>query len=313
VIAVGADKLFFPDRKAEMFRAFNGGTDVHLMQDTHRLLAALGQSVVPADIKDDMQFGAADRSFFMDVYAGLTRQHMARYGTSAQHLATIAAKNHRHSVHNPKAQYRVPMTTEQVLRDVPVVWPLTRAMCAPMSDGAAAVVLCNEAGRKRLGLRRLVTVASSVIVTSTDREPDDYERHTGRIAAQRAYDKAGVGPADMSLAELHDATSFAEVLQAENLGFCDRGDGGPLAMTGATALGGRIPINVSGGLVSKGHPIGATGIVMVHDVVRQIRGEAGPAQVPGARFGVVENGGGFWGVEEAATAVHVIGPLRKEA
>jgi acetyl-CoA acyltransferase len=260
-----------------------------------------------------MQFGAPGRSFFMDVYAGLTRQHMARFGTTRTQIAAIAAKNHGHSVHSSKAQYRVPMTTEPVLADVPVVWPLTRAMCAPMSDGAAAVVLCNDAGRKRLGLRRLVVVASSVIVTSSDREPDDYDRHTGRIAANLAYEKAGVGPSDMSLAELHDATSFAEVLQAENLGFCARGDGGSLALSGATTLGGRIPINVSGGLVSKGHPIGATGVVMVHDVVRQIRGEAGSSQVPDARFGVIENGGGFVGIEEAATAVHVIGPLFKKA
>jgi acetyl-CoA acetyltransferase len=117
----------------------------------------------------------------------------------------------------------------------------------------------------------------------------------------------------MSLAELHDATSFAEVLQAENLGFCPRGEGGALAASGATALGGRIPINVSGGLVSKGHPIGATGVVMVYDMVRQLRGEAQAAQVPDARFGVIENGGGFLGVEEAATAVHVLGPLYQEA
>jgi acetyl-CoA acetyltransferase len=281
------------------------------MRQTHERLAALGGDVVPAG-DSDMRLDTSARSFFMDIYAGLTRQHMARFGTTRQQLAAIAAKNHRHSVHNRKAQYRIPMTTEEVLADVPVVWPLTRAMCAPMSDGAAAVVLCSDAARRRFGLRRLVAVASSVIVTSSDRDPDDYDRHTGRIAATRAYEKAGVGPEDMSLAELHDATSFAEVLQAENLGFCESGGGGALAMSGATTLGGRIPINVSGGLVSKGHPIGATGIVMVHDVVRQLRGEANSSQVPGARLGVIENGGGFWGVEEAATAVHVLGPVFKE-
>ena len=312
VLAVGADKLFFPEKKAEMFRAFNGGTDVHLMRQTYERLAGLGKAAVPPGVPDDMAFGAPDRSFFMDIYAGLARQHMTRFGTSVDQLAAIAAKNHGHSVHNPKAQYRMPISAQQVLSDAPVVWPLTRAMCAPLSDGAAAVVLCSEAGRRRLGLTRLVSVASTVIVTSSDREPDDYERHTGRIAARQAYERAGVGPGDMGLAEVHDATSFAEVLQAENLGFCASGEGGALAMSGATTLGGRIPINVSGGLVSKGHPIGATGIVMIHDVVRQLRGEAGAAQVEGARFGVIENGGGFWGVEEAATAVHVIGPLRKD-
>lgn len=309
VIAVGADKQFFPDKKAEMFKAFMGGADVHLMKETFDRLASLGKSAVPASIVDDMEMGAPGRSFFMDIYAGLARHHMALFGTTQEQIAAVAAKNHRHSVYNERAQYRNAMTNDEVMADRPVVWPLTRSMCSPVSDGAAAVVLVSEAGRKRIGSRRAVKVASSVIVTSSDREPEDYDRHTGRVAALKAYERAGVGPEDMSLAEVHDATSFAEVLQSENLGFCARGEGGPLALSGATSLGGRIPINVSGGLISKGHPIGATGIVMIHDVVRQLRGEAGPAQVQGARFGVIENGGGFWGVEEAATAVHVLGPL----
>ena len=203
------------------------------------------------------------------------------------------------------------MTTEEVLNDVPVVWPLTRSMCSPISDGAAAVVLVSEKALKQLGSRRAVKVASSVIVSSSERDPDDYDHHSGLIAARKAYEQAGVGPKDMSLAELHDATAFAEVLQSENLGFCARGEGGPMALSGDTSLGGRIPINVSGGLVSKGHPIGATGLVMVHDIVTQLRGEAGGGQVEGARFGVIENGGGLLGVEDAATAVHVLGPLIK--
>ena len=309
VIAVGSDKQFFPDKPVEMLKAFQGGTDVHLVQEFFARLVSLGRSVVPASVVEDMQFGAPGRSFFMDIYAGLARHHMAMFGTTQEHFAAVAAKNHGHSVHNPFAQYRTPMTTAEVLADKAVVWPLTRSMCSPVSDGAAAAVLVSEAGRKRLGTRRAVKLAASVIVTSSDREPTDYEHHTGRIAALKAYEKAGVGPDDMSVCELHDATSFAEVLQAENLGFCARGEGGPLAMSGATTLGGRIPINVSGGLVSKGHPTGATGVVMVHDIVRQLRGEAGAGQVAGARFGVVENGGGFWGVEEAATAVTVLGPL----
>lgn len=309
VIAVGADKQFFPDKKAEMFKAFMGGADVHLIRETFDRLALLGKSAVPASVPDDMECGAPGRSYFMDIYAGLARHHMALFGTTREQLAAIAAKNHRHSVHNERAQYRNAMTTEEVMNDRSVVWPLTRPMCSPVSDGAAAVVLVSEAGRRRLGIRKAVKLSASVIVTSSDREPEDYERHAGRIAAMKAYDRAGVGPGDMSLAELHDATSFAEVVQSENLGFCARGDGGPLALSGTTTLGGRIPINVSGGLVSKGHPIGATGLIMIHDVTRQLRGEAGRSQVDGARFGVIENGGGFWGVEEAATAVHVLGPL----
>ncbi|TCG02377.1 thiolase [Paraburkholderia strydomiana] len=311
VLAVGADKLFYPDKKEAMFKAFNGGTDVHLVNETFERLANLGKSAVPPGVEDDMRIGAPGRSFFMDIYAGLTRQHMAKFGTTAEQIAAIAAKNHRHSVHNPRAQYRKPMTTEEVLNDAPVVWPLTRSMCSPISDGAAATVLVSEKALKQLGSRRAVKVAASVIVSSSDRDPDDYERHSGLIAARKAYEQARVGPEDMSLAELHDATAFAEVLQSENLGFCARGEGGPLGVSGQTSLGGRIPINVSGGLISKGHPIGGTGLVMIHDVVTQLRGEAGSGQVAGARFGIIENGGGLLGVEDAATAVHVLGPLIK--
>lgn len=309
VIAVGADKQFFPDRPDDMFRAFNGGTDVYKVRDFFDPLVSLGKAAVPDSVLDDIQFGAPGRTFFMDLYAAVARHHMALYGTTQEQLAAIAAKNHRHSAHNPHAQYRTPMTAEEVMADRQVVWPFTRSMCSPVSDGAAAVVLMSDSARKRLGAKRTVRVASSVIVTSSDRDPADFDRHTGRVAALKAYEKAGVGPEDMNVAEVHDATSIAEVIQAENLGFCPRGEGGAYALTGATTLGGKIPINVSGGLISKGHPVGATGLIMVHDLVTQLRGEAGSAQVQGARFAVAENGGGFWGVEEAATAVHVLGPL----
>lgn len=309
VIAVGADKLFYPDKKDAMFAAFNGGTDVHRTEEIFNRLASLGKSAVPADVEDDLRIGAPGRSFFMDLYAGMARQHMAQFGTTFEQIAAGSAKNHTHAQFNPNAQYRKPMTAEDVMNDVSIVWPLTRAMCAPISDGAAAVVLVSEEGRRKLGGGRMVNVGASVIVTGTSREPSDYDNHTGRLAALRAYERAGVGPEDVNLVELHDATSFAEIVQVENLGLCARGEGGPLTASGATALGGRVPVNVSGGLVSKGHPIGATGLVMIHDVVTQIRGEAGAGQVEGARIGVVENGGGFLDVEEAATAVHVIGPL----
>lgn len=311
VLAVGADKMFFPDRKDAMFKAFSGGADVYQVEETFARLSSLGKSVVPANVQEDMRIGAPGRSFFMDLYAGMTRQHMAHFGTTQEQIAAAAAKNHRHSVHNPRAQYRVPMTTEEVMADRPVVWPLTRSMCSPLSDGAAAVVLVSERMRRQLGGGRAVRIASSVIVSSTDREPWDYDRHTGRLAALKAYEQAGVGAEDMHLCELHDATAFAEILQSENLGFCPRGEGGPLALSGATELGGRIPINVSGGLISRGHPIAATGLAMVHDVTMQLRGEAGSGQVQGARMGIVENGGGFWGVEEAATAVHILGPVMR--
>jgi acetyl-CoA acetyltransferase len=242
----------------------------------------------------------------MDIYGGLTRQHMQRFGTTVRQLAAAAAKNHANSAHNPNAQYTQAMTIEQVLDDRPVTWPLTRAMCAPLSDGAAAAVLCAEPALARLARGRAARVLASVVVTGTDREPGDYAHHCGRLAAERAYAQAGLGPQDMDVAEVHDATSFAEILQIENLGFCAMGEGGPTTERGDTALGGRIPVNTSGGLVSKGHPIAATGLAMMHEIVTQLRGEAGARQVADARAGIVENGGGFWGVEEAATAITIL-------
>jgi acetyl-CoA acyltransferase len=300
-LVVGAEKMIFPDRKREMFDAFRGGADVHLMAQTTERLAKLGEDIVPPGIPEP-----AERSFFMDIYAALARLHMKTYGTTTRQIAAAAAKNHDHSVHNPNAQYRAPMSIEAVLADHPIVWPLTRSMCAPMSDGAAAVLLASEAGVRRLGGSRAVRLRAVALASGTDRAPDNYLRHTGRIAAAKAYEMAGLGAGDMQVAEVHDATAFGEILQVENLGLVAPGEGGPAVERGDTRIGGRLPVNTSGGLVSKGHPIAATGAAMIHEIVTQLRGEAGARQVEGACTGIVENGGGFWGVEEAATAVAVL-------
>ncbi len=304
-LAVGAEKMFFPAKKREMFQAFLGGTDIYLMDQTRARLAEIGAGIeIPACSGET---DPSERSFFMDIYAGFAKQHMQLYGTTQRQLAAAAAKNHRHSTMNPLAQYRIEMTVEEVLADKPIVWPLTRAMCAPISDGASAAILCSAATLSRIAARRrAIRIRGSALVSSSDRDPADLARHAGVFAAQKAYDQAGLGPSDIDVAEVHDATSFAEILQTENLGLCPRGVGGPAAERGETALGGRIPVNTSGGLVSKGHPIAATGIAMMHEIVAQLRGEAGARQVDGARIGIVENGGGFWGVEEAATAVTIL-------
>jgi len=179
-------------------------------------------------------------------------------------------------------------------------------MCAPISDGAAAAVVCHARALQRFDHARAVRISGMALASSSDRDATNYDRHVGRVAALQAYEAAGVGPEDIDVAEVHDACSFAEIVQTENLGFCERGAGGPLAERGDTRLGGRIPINPSGGLVSKGHPVGATGLIQIHEMVAQLRREAGKRQVEGARLALAENGGGFWGVEEAATAVTIL-------
>jgi acetyl-CoA acetyltransferase len=177
-------------------------------------------------------------------------------------------------------------------------------MCAPMSDGAAALVVTSNPALA--GRARAVRVRGMGVSSSSDRSPDGYDRHLTRVAATAAYERAGVGPEDIHVAELHDASAIAEILHSENVGFCAYGDGGPLAESGATALGGRLPINVSGGLLSKGHPIGATGAIQLVELVTQLRGEAGERQVAGARMALAENGGGFHGIEEAACVVTIL-------
>lgn len=303
-LVVGVDKLSCAD-KERSFAVFDGAWDVHLAQQQIKMLADLAPGVRPP--ADYVEPGR--RSVFMDIYASLARLHMQAFGTTQRQIAAVAAKNHGHSTRNPKAQFQYPLSIEEVLGARAVSWPLTLPMCAPIGDGAAAAIVCNDAGLRRLhsSRKRTVRLYASVLRTATERAADDYRHHLCHLAAMEAYEKAGVGPGDMSLAEVHDATAFAEIQQTEALGFCALGEGGPLAESGATSLGGRIPVNANGGLLSRGHPIGATGLAQVHEMVTQLRGEAGARQVGGSRFAIAENGGGFNGVEEAVTCITILG------
>ena len=208
---------------------------------------------------------------------------------------------------NPLSQYTHAMSIEDVLADKAVSFPLTRSMCAPVSDGAAAMVVVSGSWLSRNPRPRVIAVrACELRAGRPGRDPEDYDSHVGVRTATAAYEAAGLGPRDIDVAEVHDATAFGEILQIENLGIAARGDGGPVSERGDTALGGHCPVNPSGGLVSKGHPIAATGIIQLHELVAQLRGEAGARQVPGARTGIAENGGGFVGVEDAACVVTIL-------
>lgn len=300
VLVVGAEKMFFLSKREEMFRAFLGGTDIHVLDEARARLEA----IAPAGERELASSG--DHSFFMDMYAAFARLHMQLYGTTERQIAAAAAKNHRNSVHNELSQYRFAMSVDEVLADKPIKFPLTRSMCAPISDGAAAAVVCTKRGLKRIAGERAVRIRSIALASGMDRASDDFEHHIGKLSADRAYEEAGIGPDEVSLAEVHDACSFAELLQIENLGFCKRGESGPMTERGETAIGGRVPVNPSGGLVSKGHPVGATGLIQLYELATQLRGEAGHRQVENARIAVAENGGGFLDVEEAATAVTIL-------
>lgn len=302
-LAVGAEKMLHPDKK-KSFQVFDGAWDVHGAEENLGALLKLGEGAQPPEDKAEPP---AQRSLFMDIYAAWARFHMATFGTTEKQIATVASKNHKHSTFNPLSQYQNEVSIEEVLAARLVSWPLTVPMCAPISDGGAAAVLCSKEALARFPDAVPVKVHASTLVSGDDRASEAVEQHIGRRAALAAYEAAGLAPEDMSVAEVHDATAFAEVQQAENLGFCAFGEGGALAESGATSLGGRIPINPSGGLESKGHPIGATGLGQIYELTQQLRGRAGDRQVEDARFAIAENGGGFYGGEDAATCITILG------
>jgi acetyl-CoA acetyltransferase len=303
-LAIGAEKLFSEDRP-RMMSVFDSAWDVSDESAIRKRLIDLGKGVhVPEGSTSPRPY-----SSFMDVYAAFARQHMREYGTTQRQIAAIAAKNHRHSVNNPLAQFRNEYSVDEILAAPPITYPLTLPMCAPISDGAAAAIVATSVGMKRLGVggSRAVRILATVIQTGGDRDALSAREHITSLAANRAYERAALGPADISVAEVHDATAIGELIQTENLGFCQFGEGGELAESGATTIGNRIPVNPSGGLESNGHPVAATGLGQIHELVKQLRGEAGNRQVDGAKIGLAENGGGLHGVEEAVASITILG------
>jgi acetyl-CoA acetyltransferase len=303
-LAIGAEKMFSTDRD-RMFSVFDSAWDVANAEQVKARLLALGAGVaVPDGTTSTKPYSA-----FMDVYAAFSRAHMKRFGSTQRQLAAVSAKNHCHSVHNPLSQYRLAYSVEEVLAAAPITYPLTLPMCSPISDGAAAAVLCTKAALKKWNIdpKRAIRVLASIVHTGSDRDDSQFDQHCTALAAKRAYELAGVGPQDVSVAEVHDATAMGEIIQVENLGFCEFGDGGLIAERGETSIGGRIPVNPSGGLESKGHPVGATGLAQIYELVMQLRGEAGARQVENARIALAENGGGLHGIEEAVACITILG------
>ncbi len=302
-LAVGAEKMCHTDSNLSM-AAFQGSWDRANSGNTIDKLQAMS-AAMPTPEEDASR--ESTRTVFMDIYAAFAKYHMGRFGTTQRQIAAVAAKNHRHSVENPLSQYRSPFTIDEVLSSRLIAWPFTLPMCSPISDGAAASIVCSASALKRMkNLSRAVKIRACCLMNGGRREHTEIEKHISRRAALRAYETAGVSPQDIDVVECHDATAFGEIQQSENLGFFDFGDGGPGAERGDTALGGRIPFNPSGGLESKGHPIGATGLGQIHELVTQLRGEAGSRQVKGARLALQENGGGLIGIEEAAVVVSIL-------
>lgn len=294
-LAVGAEKLTHDD-KARSFAAIGTAVD-------QGEIAELRQRWAPGGCEGSTAPGGADdgkRSVFMDFYAKKTRDYMERSGAGVRDLAQVAVKNHRHAALNPLAQYRDEVTAEEVLASRQVSPPLTLLMCSAIGDGAAALVVCSADLAQRLGAP--VRVRACALASGQDGAP------AGAVerAAAAAYEQSGLGPGDVDVVELHDAAAPAELMEYEHLGLCAPGDGPRLLSGGATALGGRLPVNPSGGLLSKGHPIGATGCGQLTELADQLRARCGGRQVPGARVALAQNAGGVLGDDNAAAVVTVL-------
>jgi len=302
VLALGSEKITH-ENKAMSLGAYASCMDVGNFEAHLKMLEEVGNSFT-IKIPGEQTLPGKDRSVFMDAYAMGARWHMSKYGSTQEQLAHICAKNHWHGSLNPLSQYQQAMTTEQVLADKAVAYPLTRAMCAPVGDGAAAAIVCSESYLNKLITPRPIMIRASILGTGTDRDIDGQD--IGERLVNLAYDQAGLGPKDIHLAELHDATAYGELHQTEAMGFCPEGEGGIYALTGATSLGGNQPVNTSGGLECRGHPIGASGLAQIYEIGTQLRGEAGKRQVADAKIGLAENGGGNIGVEEAAMCIHIL-------
>lgn len=294
VLAFGVEKLFHED-KAKSFAVFLGAVDVEKPEE----LYAYVDGDRPASDEAGRQ-----RSLFMDIYARMARDYSARSGATARHFAEVSAKNSRHGNLNPRAQFRDVMDADAVLAAPMISAPLTLPMCSPLGDGAAAAVIVSPKFARERGIADPVHVRSSLIASAF--EPAPGAPGITEWAAGEAYAMAGIAAEDIDCVELHDATSPAELMYYEYLGLCPHNEGVALLESGATALGGRVPVNTSGGLVRKGHPIGATGLAQVYELTEQLRGRAGARQVEGARLAVAENGGGFLGRDAAALVMTVL-------
>jgi acetyl-CoA acetyltransferase len=285
-VAVGAEKLTHED-KTRSFAALGAAVDQEALPEIRERL--YGSDNIPAG-----------RSMFMDIYASFAEAYAEKSGATSHDFALVAAKNHDHGALNPKAQYRNRVTPEEVLSSRQISGPLTLLMCSPIGDGAAALILVSEDMYKRLEVAP-VKVAASILASGNPEDIPPVVR-----AARRAYAASGIGPEDIDVVELHDAAAPAELIAYEDLGLCDEGGGPALLTSGATTLGGRVPVNPSGGLLSRGHPVGATGCAQLVELTSQLRGECGSRQVAGARVALAENAGGLIGTDPAAASITIL-------
>ena len=297
VLVAGFEKLYDKD-KMKSFMALGTAVDVEVIA---RFLEDLQKN---PDGGNGIfgQGSGKNRSIFMDMYAYYTRQYMETYGLTQAHFAKIAVKSHKNGANNPHAQYQKEVTLEEVLDSGEVAYPLTRMMCSPIGDGAGAAIVCSKEMAKRF-TQQPIWIAASVL--GSGQLGDDMCDTLTRRLGPDAFERAGIGPDEIDVIEVHDATSPSEIITLIELNMCPGEEAGHWIDSGYLDIDGRLPSNPSGGLASKGHPIGATGLGQIHEIVQQLRGGAGKRQVADPKVGMTHNGGGILGVDAAAMAIHI--------
>lgn len=297
VLVVGFEKLYDKD-KMKSFMALGTAVDIeNVTQFLEDFMKKQGknESIMSAE-------SGKNKSIFMDMYAYYTRTYMERYGLTQEHFAKIAVKSHKNGALNPHAQYQKEVTIEEVINSGDISYPLTKLMCSPICDGAAAAIICSREKASQFTTTPIWVEAS---VVGSGRVSHDLGDTLTKRLGPKAFEKAGIGPEDIDLIEVHDATSPSEIITLIELGIIPGEDAPRSIDEGWLELNGRKPSNTSGGLASKGHPIGATGLGQIHEVVQQLRGNAGKRQVANPKVGMTHNGGGILGVDAAAMALHI--------
>jgi acetyl-CoA acetyltransferase len=297
VLVVGFEKLYDKD-KMKSFMALGTAVDIeNVTQFLEDFMKKQGknESIMSAD-------SGKSKSIFMDMYAYYTRTYMERYGLTQEHFAKIAVKSHKNGALNPHAQYQKEVTIEEVINSGDISFPLTKLMCSPICDGAAAAIICSREKAAQFTTTPIWVEAS---VVGSGRVSHDLGDTLTKRLGPKAFNAAGIGPEDIDLIEVHDATSPSEIITLIELGIIPGEDAPRSIDEGWLELNGRKPSNTSGGLASKGHPIGATGLGQIHEIVQQLRGNAGKRQVANPKVGMTHNGGGILGVDAAAMALHI--------
>ncbi|SHK55358.1 Acetyl-CoA acetyltransferase [Desulfatibacillum alkenivorans DSM 16219] len=299
VLAVGFEKLY-DENRLKSYMALGTAMDIEMGQ---KYMEDFQEKLGLTDKVFSDEAGAK-KSVFMDMYAFYTRRYMEQYGLTQEHFAKIAVKSHKNGALNPNAHYRKEVTLDQVLNSGDVSFPLTRMMCSPVSDGSAAVIVCSKEKAAQIA-KKPVWIEASVL--GSGKLGYDMDDTLTRRVGLKAFKAAGITPQDVDVIEIHDATSPSEIIALIELGVCPPHEAPKWIDEGYMELDGKMPVNTSGGLASKGHPIGATGLAQVYEVVNQLRGTAGERQAQNnPKIGMTQNGGGILGIDGAAMAFHIL-------